>query len=68
MLHTSLTERLKGSVTKMHVLHRTVHMPIGMVVCKSCSCHYTSQALPASPRQELQTVFRNLFTRCQANL
>jgi hypothetical protein len=43
----------------------TVRATTRLAVRVSSSCRYTWRALSAISRQELQTVFNNLFTECQ---
>jgi len=38
---------------------------VRLAECQSCSGHFIRRTISAISRQELQTVFSNLFTSCQ---
>ena len=66
VLHMYYTRQIKWTVTNM--AQCTVRATIRLEKCGSRSFCYTFRAVSAISGQELQKVFNNLFTRCQACL
>jgi len=64
MLQISVTPQIKmDSATKVIKCNHT--STIRLAACQSCSGHFIRLASSAFYRQELPTVFSNLFTSCQ---